>query len=214
MKFVCISDLHGLQKEIDYEIPYGDVLLIAGDITGRGRIEEVELFNDWLKKLPHPYKICIAGNHDWCFEKEKVKSIKALTEAVYLEDSFVEINEIKIYGSPWTPKFYNWAFMKKDYNLSKIWRKIPDDTDILLTHGPASNCFCLDFTGGGDYAGSKTLYEKKLKLKKLKAHIFGHIHEAYGTTQYVETGEGFFNINASICNLHYQPINEPITFIL
>ena len=44
MKIVCISDTHSLQHKMT--IPNGDLLIHAGDISSRGKIEEIEMFNE------------------------------------------------------------------------------------------------------------------------------------------------------------------------
>lgn len=207
MRFVCISDTHNKHWNMKHSVPDGDVLLIAGDITSSGKLEDIFSFNNWLRQLSHKWKVTIAGNHDFCFE-DKILNNNAkelLSEAIYLEDSFVEIEGIKIYGSPWTPKFYDWAFMKEDDQLEKYWSLIPEDTDVLLTHGPPYEI--LDLTYRNCFAGSKSLKEI-IQRSKIKYHIYGHIHEAYG----IKKDNNLTFINASICNETYKPINKPIIF--
>ncbi len=136
MKLVCISDTHSLHRHIP-EVPDGDVLIHAGDGLGQGTLENIEDLNDWLGMLPHRHKIVIAGNHDWAFQETPELAREALTNAVYLEDSSVEIEGIRFWGSPWTPTFMDWAFMlERGQQLHKKWQLIPGDTDVLITHGP------------------------------------------------------------------------------
>ncbi|HIB69648.1 MAG TPA: metallophosphoesterase [Phycisphaerales bacterium] len=194
MKFVALSDTHNLH--LMTHIPEGDVLLFGGDMCGRGTLEEVEKFGEFLSTLPHEHKVVIAGNHDWPFEREPEKARKALGDVIYLEDEEVIIEGVKIYGSPWQPVFFNWAFnLERGEPLRKVWSKIPDDTDVLLTHGPPYDI--LDRCYDGRRVGCQDLRDRVSELKQLKAHIFGHIHEGYGRHR-----EGdCTHYNASICDL-------------
>ena len=128
MKLACISDTHSLHRRIP-DIPDGDVLIHAGDCLGQGTLENIEVLNDWLGTLPHRYKIVIAGNHDWAFQETPELARQALTNAIYLEDSGVEIEGIRFWGSPWTPTFMDWAFMlERGQQLHKngsLYRAIP-----------------------------------------------------------------------------------------
>jgi len=207
MKIVCISDTHGKHEKIK-DIPSGDVLVHAGDITPFGQIEIVGGFNEWLGRLPHKHKIVIAGNHDRSFENyNRFISKEMITNATYLEDSEVIIEGIKFYGSPWQPEFCNWAFnLPRGKLLAEKWSMIPDDVNVLITHSPPSGI--LDLTEDGVSCGCEDLLNRIKELTKLKCHIFGHIHEDHGTKE--EFGIKF--INASSCDFYYQPINKPIVF--
>lgn len=203
-KIVCISDTHALHKNIK-DIPDGDILIHAGDLTNKGELKDVESFNSWLKKLPHKHKIVIAGNHDFCFEQKNIAARELLTDATYLQDSFIILENLKIYGSPWQPWFYDWAFnLRRGEPLKAVWQQIPEDTDILITHGPPYGI--LDKTDNGDLVGCEELIKRIEKLRKLKLHVFGHIHEAYG--QHKINNVSF--VNASTCTLQYNPTNDAI----
>ena len=102
MKLVCISDTHSLHRCIP-GIPDGDVLIHAGDCLGQGTLENVIDFNDCLGTLPHRHKIVVAGNHDWAFQETPELARQALTEAIYLEDSGVEIEGVRFWGPPGVP---------------------------------------------------------------------------------------------------------------
>lgn len=210
MKIVCISDTHTMHREC--VVPDGDVLIHAGDITGKGEIRQLRDFSLWLEALPHKHKLVIAGNHDFCFANNPQACANILSAATYLQDDSIIINDIKFYGSPWQPWFFDWAFNFPESELvtgetaKNMWRKIPDDVDVLITHGPAYGV--LDLTARGHNAGCPFLGERISSLSKLKAHVCGHIHETYGET--LVNNVRF--INASICNLRYSPINSPITF--
>lgn len=223
VRFVCISDTHAFTDNL--EIPKGDVLIHAGDFTRIGLPDEVRKFNTFLKNLPHKYKVVIAGNHDITFDKEKCSTVindtstnitidqleqlrNSLEDVIYLENSSTNIYGYEIYGSPYSSIFLNWAFMKDEEGLSKIWKSIPDTTDILITHGPPK--FIGDITSDDINAGSQSLLEEVQKRIKPKYHIFGHIHEGYGI--YTDNTTTF--INCSIMDENYDPTNEPIVFDL
>jgi Icc-related predicted phosphoesterase len=206
LRLVCISDTHSLHRRIP-DIPDGDVLIHAGDCLGAGTLENVEDLNDWLGTLPHRHKIVIAGNHDWIFQEAPELARDALTNAIYLEDSGIEIEGLRFWGSPWTPTFLDWAFMlDRGKALHDLWMQIPDDTDVLITHGPPK--------GIGDEAlmgfqcqnvGCVDLLHR-IEQMRLKAHIFGHIHEGYG--RYLRGKTQL--INASTCTVRYEPTNPAI----
>lgn len=173
-------------------------------MTNHGFIGEVEEFNKWLGTLPYEHKIVIAGNHDFCFEHTPALARQTLTNATYLQDESVEILGLKFYGSPWQPWFYDWAFnLKRGKALADVWAQIPLNTDVLITHGPPYGI--LDATRRGEQVGCQDLTSRVQSLN-VKFHCFGHIHEGYGM---VTEGRTQF-VNASSCNLEYQPINEPV----
>ena len=202
-KIVCLSDTHNCNEQI--AVPDGDILIHAGDATIQGSVQEIVLFNRWFRNLPHAHKIFVAGNHDWLFETNNQQARKLLDSSIYyLQDSFVEIENLKIYGSPWQPRFFDWAFnLNRGVEMAEKWQMIPKETDVLITHGPPFGI--LDKTPNGDLAGCEEL---RVKIEKLqpKAHIFGHIHCGYGAIE--KSGIKF--INASICDESYLPINSPI----
>lgn len=202
MKFVLISDTHNQHENLT--VPEGDVLIHAGDITGGGSLRETLGFIGWFGNLPHQHKIFIGGNHDFLLENTSFDTKQYLPAGItYLQDTLIEIEGIKIYGSPYTPEFLNWAFMKKrGADIKAVWDKIPDGVDVLITHGPPSKI--LDKTSSGRIVGCEDLLDKVLKIKP-KIHVFGHIHEAYGN----QDTEGIKFFNASVLNEHYQLVNPP-----
>ncbi|MEQ1566809.1 MAG: metallophosphoesterase, partial [Myxococcota bacterium] len=108
MRIVCLSDVHSKQDRL--QVPDGDLLLVAGDLTKRGTEDEIRRFDDWLARLPHPHKVVIAGNHDFLFEHRPSEARRLITAAVYLEDELVEVGGLRVWGSPWQPRFFDWAF--------------------------------------------------------------------------------------------------------
>jgi len=203
---ITISDTHGMHRRI--EVPNADILIIAGDITGHGRLRELEDLNDWLGELPHKHKIIIAGNHDWCFETQNEAARAAITNAIYLEYESITIEGHKIYGSPWQPWFLDWAFnLQRGEEITAKWDMIPDDIDVLVTHGPAYGF--LDRVLAGEYVGCYDLL-KAIQRIKPTYHICGHIHEGYG----MDKNDDTTFINSSINTARYRPTNEPIPFSL
>ena len=203
-RIVIISDTHGLQDYMD-PIPDGDILIHAGDLTRNGTLAELTSLNLFLALLPHQHKIVIAGNHDFCFEQDKENARKALSGVKYLQDQTTRIMGFKIYGSPWQPRFGDFAFnLDRGEEIRKVWSNIPEDTDILVTHGPPMGILDLPL-GENEGAGCKDLLDAVLKIQP-KLHAFGHIHYGYGS---LVRGKTTF-VNASTCNEAYQPINAPV----
>ena len=217
MIITVISDSHGKHNEITQDLPGGDLLLHAGDISSMGYQHEVQQFCKWFNNVEnYSHKIFIAGNHDWGFQNnvekimEIVNSYKTVT---YIQDETVSVGDdkkmVNVYGSPWQPEFYNWAFNlpKNGNELAEKWDAIPDNTDILITHGPAFGV--LDTVAGKmwDNLGCQLLTDK-IKTIKPKIHLCGHIHSGYG---YFFDGDTHF-LNASVLNEAYQYTNEPLTF--
>ena len=228
MRVVCISDTHNLHDQI--EVPMGDVLIHAGDFTGTGTYRQVSKFLTWFIAQPHPHKILIAGNHDltldaahyeraWFIFHRKARlddaEIRALIDQArphlhYLQDEGLCIDGVNFYGSPWQPEFFSWGFnLPRGEACAEAWRRIPSDTDILITHGPPlghgdllvpaqTHCGCVDL-----------LAEVQQRVRPAY-HIFGHIHEGYGVTS---DGVTTF-VNASSCDVNYRPVQPPIVFDL
>jgi Icc-related predicted phosphoesterase len=223
VRITLISDTHTKHYELSHnrlDLPGGDLLIHAGDIMNSGKsILDIHDFCEWFEALNHyKHKIFIAGNHDRMFEDypEKAIEIINLYETVtYLQDEFVNIGKhnkmIKIYGSPWQPKFLNWAFNlpREGKELEAKWAAIPTDTDILITHSPAQGH--LD-TSGPPYnepnLGCSLLRNHIDTVARPKIHVFGHIHGGYG---YKFDGQTHF-FNASILNERYEYRNKPVTF--
>jgi Icc-related predicted phosphoesterase len=195
MKIICISDTHGKHRQI--QLPEGDLLLHTGDFMHHSNVAALLDFNDWLADQPFKHKVIIAGNHDRILE-ERPNTANHITNAIYLNDSGCEIEGIKIWGSPVSPWFYDWAFNReRGADIKKHWDLIPNDTDILLTHTPPFDI--LDKTISNEKVGCVDLLEK-IKLVQPKLSVFGHIHEARG----MKTIGNTTFINASMVNVRYE----------
>ena len=215
MKIVCLSDTHNRHRQI--EVPPGDILIHSGDATTNGTLEEVKVFAGWFSELPHRHKIFVAGNHDWLFQREPAAAAALFGRGMtYLQDSVAEIDGLKIYGSPWQPRFYEWAFnLFRGAELAEKWRLIPDDIDVLITHGPPLGILDEVQTphGSASHEGCEDLFERIKTLAvegRLKLHVFGHIHGGYGTLD--EFGVRF--VNASSCDENYRLTNPPVVIDL
>ncbi|HOZ79011.1 MAG TPA: metallophosphatase domain-containing protein [Ferruginibacter sp.] len=206
MRITAISDTHGLHDKL--MLPPGDVLIHAGDISMKGTEPEILPFMKWFGQQNFNHKIFIAGNHDFYFEKMPEEEINKIIAAdvIYLNDSGTEIDGITFWGSPITPWFFNWAFNRhRGEAIKRHWDLIPDNTDVLITHGPVYKI--LDKTTNGTYTGCEDLLLKVQEIKS-KVHICGHIHEAYGSIE----KDGTLFINASVLDEKYRLKNEPVIF--
>jgi predicted phosphodiesterase len=198
-----ISDTHGKHKDLTPDLHGGWMIIHAGDVSNRGLVTEINEFTKWFSTLPYQHKIFIAGNHDFGFE-EKKGGIIIPDNVIYLEDSEVVIDGIKIYGSPWQPEFFDWAFnLKRGEPLMDKWNMIPTDTDIIVTHGPAFGV--LDNTIQGLRVGCEDLIRRILDVTP-KIHVCGHIHYGYGMTKHFDVNF----INAASLGERYTYDHKPI----
>jgi len=209
VRLVCISDTHQRHKMVD--IPPCDILVCSGDITVQGYKYELNSFLNWFTIQPAKHKVFICGNHDFIFEKDPQTARKIVKgyNVTYLQESSVTLMGYKIYGTPWTPWFYNWAFNGDEKRCRITANLIPDDTDVFLSHGPPAGILDNVLRPPGKHAGCYYMRERLRKVKPL-VNVFGHIHEGYGV--HVEDGTTF--VNASSCNLRYDPINPPVVLEL
>jgi len=206
MKITFISDTHTKHSQLN--LPGGDILIHAGDLMNSGYNQgDIYSFLDWFSSQPYTHKIFIAGNHDRMFEykPEFVRNLlkdSEYDEVTYLEDEEIIIDGVKIYGSPWQPEFYDWAFNlpRCGKELEEKWSNIPEDTDILVTHGPPQGY--LDMSGAPynePNLGCELLRVRVDKIKP-KIHTFGHIH---GGSGYKTNGHTHF-INAAVLGEDYK----------
>jgi Icc-related predicted phosphoesterase len=206
------------------DLPGGDILIHAGDIMNSGyNKNDIHDFLYWFGSLKqYDAKIFIAGNHDRMFENhpEEVQEwLNKHLKVEHLQDEQLTLygdgpngdmpeGNIRIYGSPWQPWFYDWAFNveRNSLKLAGKWEAIPDNTDILITHGPAFGS--LDTVTGRpwDNLGCELLAERIERLKP-KIHICGHIHSGRG----IEYKNGTLFINASVLDERYEYTQKPIT---
>lgn len=215
-KIVCSSDCHGLLDRID--VPRGDVLVLAGDVcpnfvvSRRRALEDADRQVGWLAafdafvgSLGFRHVLLVAGNHDWCFQLRPVEARAALRAITYVEDALVEVEGLRLWGSPWQPEFCDWAFnLPRDGpELRGKWEEIPDGLDLLVTHGPPHGL--LDRPDGdGPHVGDALLLER-VRAARPRHHVFGHIHGSPGT---VRDGATTFH-NVTLCDEGYAPVHAP-----
>lgn len=241
-KITHISDTHCRHKRLTDDLPGGDILIHSGDISSIGHKHEIEGFISWFNKIPnYKYKIFICGNHDLPFESELLYDIKYLqtqnkpndnstrskgkpewlidllecgldSNVFYLENSYVIIDDVKIYGSPYSPTFgRNWGFnLDRGEPAKQIWKNLDDDIDILITHTPIHklNDFCAD---NGEYAGCEALLDRVQEIMP-DLHFAGHIHEGYGykSMEYINSNKLLHSFNGANLTLKYEYKNAPI----
>ncbi len=206
---VFISDTHGSHDEIF--LPEGDILFHCGDYSSSGSLQELLELNRWFGTLGFSDIVVIDGNHDtWSGKTLDANIVRGLfTNATYLRDEEVTIQGLRIYGSPWSKQYGRWQFMKPESELVEVYKKIPENLDILVTHGGPYGI--LDKVSRAGSVGSVALKEALAALKQPpKVHAFGHIHEGHGTLITANTTY----VNASIMDEDYIPTNQPIEVIL
>jgi 3',5'-cyclic AMP phosphodiesterase CpdA len=212
MRRVCISDTHSLHEEMP-QSPGGDLLIHTGDCTGSGSSAALDDFTRWFGALPHKHRILIAGNHDYCFEKHPKSSSETCIKhgITYLRRETTRIGSLNFYGFPWQPIDRWMAFNAGEGELRGRLKRAPDDTNILISHGPAFNIF--DYVPSEQaHVGCHALANRIEKLKELRAHVCGHIHESYGFA--VRKSDGVKFANASTCTDRYRPSNLQIVIDL
>jgi Icc-related predicted phosphoesterase len=202
MNILHISDTHCFHDSFPYE-RFDDIDLIihSGDCSNSydpyANEKEVRNFIDWFSSVPVRHKIFVAGNHDTSIEKRKVTPADFFQKGiVYLENQSTTINGIKFWGSPITPTFGKWAFMKARDKTNKVWQLIPDDTDVVIVHGPPKGVRDLSYDREGvlQFCGCSSLMKRCWSLgDRLKLVCFGHIHNMKG----VETNQGISQFHQS-----------------
>lgn len=200
VKVAAVSDLHGHLPKI----PKSDIVLIAGDIVPSDSLRFQKhwldtAFRNWLEDIEGEVFAC-AGNHDEIFQElpEKVPRLPWN----YLQDESAEYMNLKIYGTPWQKRFYDWAFNLDEADLARKWQEIPEDTDILITHGPPR--YFGDLVSRGTHEGSPSLLKRIMEINP-KLVVYGHIH--HGRGEYPHNGVMMANVTVvnESCKMVYEP---------
>lgn len=205
MRIVALSDTHGLHRQV--EVPDGDCLIFAGDACNYGTLTELADFGAWWRALPHRHKVFVAGNHDWPFQRSLNAAVDCLgPKTHYLCDDGVTIDGWTIYGSPWQPEFCGWAFnLPRDgWELKAKWERIPQNIDILVTHGPPSGS--VGVLPLGEDVGDALLRQHVERASPLW-HFCGHIHSG---AREAKIG-GTLVRNVSICDEGYNAARPAFT---
>lgn len=215
MIITAISDTHARWQNL--QIPECDILISCGDYSYKGERELIKSFHEWLNKQPAKHVISLQGNHELYVEKNWYES-KNIAETAcprvhFVDHHLLEIEGLKIFCSSFTPTFNNWAWnLDRGEDIKTIWDGIPEDIDVLATHGPPAGILDVVYRADGitpkESVGCHDLMDKVLKCKNLKYHFFGHIHGSHGYREFM--GKKFFN--CSICDEIYMP-SHPITVL-
>lgn len=214
MLVAAVADLHGNLVDV----PPCELLLIAGDICPARdhslRAQRQFLdgpFRRWLAAVPARHVVGVAGNHDFVFEQDPGR-VPADLRWTYLQDAAAKVAGLKVYGTPWQPVFFDWAFNLAEPQLAKKWELVPDDADVLVFHGPPAGYG--DLTDRGVRTGSPSQLEAIRRVKP-KLAVFGHIHEGRGQwTLEVGNGRTTTLANVTVVDVRYRPVHPPATFEL
>jgi len=208
MKLVIVADTHFALIKKMIEIPDGDILIHCGDLDVYDQRHFIA-FRQWMKSLPHKNKVIIPGNHD-LFWKGRENGVIQYKDFILLIHDKIEIEGIKIFGSPYTLKFQNWTFMYDKEHSNYIWSDVPNDIDVLITHGPPYRILDEVTSGptAGKHGGCRGLRNKVLEIKP-KIHCFGHIHGGSGVME----RDGIKFVNASVVDDLYNYNGREITVL-
>ena len=214
MRIVAVADTHTFEADLD-SLPEGDVFIHAGDMVRAGTLDEMAPVAGWIRSLPHRHKIIVAGNHDWCFLRDRAAAVALFGDSVtYLQDEGCVIDGVRFWGSPWQPAFNDWAFnLPRGAALAEKWALIPGDTDVLITHGPPRGF------GDGAWdtrAGCEDLLQAVHRVQP-RLHLFGHIHQDGGVWR--DRGVCFGNVTTWECErdatvLDLDPVSGAVTDVL
>ena len=230
MKIYAISDQHG---HLPTDIPKCDLLLVAGDqcpdifgglsakaFPDRQREWFTNEWLDWRDQLGIEHVLVTWGNHDFCGEQDINKQVVLFSGNGYnthtVIDDVVEVGGLRVYLTPWSNQFFNWAFMKAPYELGKIYDEIPEGIDILVSHQPpygyGSQCIYWDPTTGKRKVEQVGSHELAIRIREVKprAVVCGHVHSGYGTY----TLDGIPVYNVSVVNEKYELVNPATEIIL
>lgn len=205
VKVVVMSDAHWNFPYI--EVPECDIFMYAGDWSGSGTVSEHIKFCNWVNKIDARYKLIVPGNHDmYCYQyQDMAANMLRGSNAILLVDKEVECFGIRIYGTPWSPRFGNWGYMRPDDDLYKYFREIPRGIHFLITHTPPNGILDL---AGTTHIGSKSLV-KALQKKPIPYHFFGHNHTPGSYTKKGKKSITRNYYNVSVCNDDYQVVVAP-----
>jgi Icc-related predicted phosphoesterase len=213
MKIWFISDTHNEHSGLS--IPEVDLVIHCGDESTHGNAfmnePEARKFFDWYSVLNIETKLFVPGNHSTAVEQGLIRAEDYPGIRFLIHDQ-IEVRGLKIFGSPYTPRFHDWSYMKKRGQLDLVWQSIPDDIDILVTHGPPKGV--LDLTRDIEskaivQVGCIALRRHVEERIKPKIHAFGHLHDETGICNYGMFTRGATQfINCSCCNLASQLKNN------
>lgn len=217
MKVLFISDPHTKEKFL--KIPSDIEMVVCAGNIGTYRNPSMNAngvldFLAWYRNLSIPHKVLIPGNHDTSIEGGLIDK-KEFDGIHFLQHEMKTVAGLKIFGSPYTPSFGDgWAYNVPRSKLDSYWKSIPEDLDILITHGPPKGILDLTINQDGHpfQCGCKSLLNR-IRAVEPRYHVFGHIHTESdcpnsGVFKHTQLKTTF--INAAIVNLQYELINDGI----
>ena len=172
-----MSDTHGMHR--GEPLDEVDMIIHCGDASNHENpyFNENEFLSFWRWWLLYParYKIFVPGNHDTFLESGLSRELRGGLDPNYwiLIDETVVINGVRIFGSPYTPRFGSWSFMAKRDKLHKHWELIEPNTNIVITHGPPK--YILDLNERLEPCGCRAL-ARVIREIAPQYHFFGHVH--------------------------------------
>lgn len=187
-----ISDTH---NDTSLNCGEGNILFHHGDATNKGTEKEISNFNDFLTKQLNNFDhiVYIPGNHDLLFEsnEKRARSFFSNNRIHILINESLKLYDFKIYGSPFSRTYGNFAFMKDGLKLFEEWEKIPKDVEILITHSPPFGILDYASSRTGNLGCQNLMWRVETEYKSLLLHGFGHIHESNGIKE--KDGKIFLN---------------------
>lgn len=180
-----ISDTHGNHNQL--QIPEGiDLVIHSGDATNMldpyANLSEMLAFLSWFSTLPIPRKILVPGNHDTSIDRNLIGRDQIEGGGItLLIDQGAEIEGVKFWGSPWTPRYGNWSYMKDRGTINRIWDRIPEEIDVLITHGPPFGILDATYNHHNkvELVGCSALRKRVAKAPP-RFMLFGHVHSCEG----------------------------------
>ena len=204
LSLVLLSDTHELHREID--VPDGDILIHAGDFTMFSKsMDAIADFNKWLGELPHRHKIIVPGNHEFFLEHDDSER-SLLDNAIVLINESIEVEGLSIWGSPVTPLDGAAFGLSSDKARRKLYSMVPDNVDVLITHGPPFGILDTECRFGF-HQGCHELLER-VKSVQPQLHVCGHIHGASGVFRTEHT----LFVNAARLGLNGELDGGPTVF--
>ncbi len=218
MRYWLISDTHNHHRKL--QVPAGlDVVIHCGDESDCGNAwlnePEARAFFEWYSALDVAVKIFVPGNHSTAVEQGLIEP-EQYPELQFLIHEQIELHGLVVFGTPYTPNFFNWAYMRAREELDSVWQSIPDNVDILISHGPPKGI--MDVTRDFDtrepiHVGSQSLTRHVTQRIKPLLHAFGHIHDEPGIRNFGVVHESDITfVNCSCCNLRGKLVNHGVVF--